>query len=84
MAYHTALPGCPIAEVRGGGFSSSGGGGNSYIYGALYVVGSVTTTANSGVTVFYNQDAGDNIATTKIILARESWRGILDHWPSGL
>ena len=68
----------------GGSFSTSGGGGNAYIYGTMVCKGSVSVASNSGVTVYYNRDAANNIHSKRVILTRVSWQDVLRPWPSGL
>jgi len=70
----------------GGNFNNGGGGGgNSDIYGALYVVGSATQTAASGVTFYYNAGASTGLLTTTISLSRISWQDALAYgWPPAL
>lgn len=69
----------------GGNFNNGGGGGgNSDIYGALYVLGSATQTAASGVTFYYNAAASSGLLTTSISLSRISWQDSNYGWPAAL
>ncbi|MFA5138594.1 MAG: hypothetical protein WC728_05110 [Elusimicrobiota bacterium] len=68
----------------GGDFSTSGGGGSSFIYGNMFAQGGVSVAANSGVTVYYNKESAQGIHTTKLVITRKSWQGIVRGWPSGL
>lgn len=68
----------------GGAFSTSGGGGNAFVYGNMLAQGSVSIAANSGVTVFYNKEAAQNIRTKKVNLRRILWQDQVLPWPSGL
>ncbi|MDE2312817.1 MAG: hypothetical protein KGL04_01410 [Elusimicrobia bacterium] len=89
--YHPSgltYPGSKIAfnglVYVGGILNGGGGGGNGNIYGAFYVVGTTTMTWNSGVTVYYNDGAAQNIMTTGVQLSRQSWQEKVMSWPSGL
>lgn len=68
----------------GGSFSTSGGGGNAFIYGNMLAQGSVSIAANSGVTVYYNREAAENIRTKKVNLRRILWQNQVLPWPTGL
>lgn len=69
----------------GGNFNADGGGGgNSDIYGALYVIGSASQTASSGVTFYYNAAASTGLLTTNVSLSRISWQDTNYGWPSAL
>lgn len=69
----------------GGNFNNGGGGGgNSDIYGALYVIGSATQTAASGVNFYYNAAASSNLITTNVSLMRISWQDSMYGWPPAL
>lgn len=68
----------------GGNVNVGGGGGNSDIYGLLYVVGSSTAASNSAVTLYYNESAAANLQVNQVILSRQSWKNVLDQWPTGL
>lgn len=65
----------------GGNFTISGGGGTSYIHGVAFVLGSSTMATASGVTLFYDKSASQNLQTTKIVLSRDSWQDVLQPWP---
>jgi len=68
----------------GGSFLTGAGGGQADIYGTMLVVGSSTMTNNSGVTVYYNEEASKNVRWSRIVLSRVSWQDIIRLWPSGL
>jgi hypothetical protein len=68
----------------GNNMTDSGGGGNADVYGGLYVNGAVNIGAHSGVTVYFNSAATQDLATTNVILSRISWQDSTYGWPSGL
>lgn len=70
----------------GGNFSGPQGGGNiDFVYGVIYVRGTVTLDGNSHVTIYYGDDAAQSVKTTNIVLKRESWQDWpRQGWPSGL
>jgi hypothetical protein len=68
----------------GGSFTTGGGGGNTDVYGTMLVVGSSTMTNNSGVTIYFNEEASKNVQWTRISLSRVSWQDYLSSWPAGL
>lgn len=69
----------------GGNFNNGGGGGGtSDIYGAMYVLGSATQTAASGVNFYFNAAAASGLLTTNVSLVRVSWQDSTLGWPSSL
>lgn len=68
----------------GGNFTISGGGGGSYLHGVAFVLGTSTMTTASGVTLYYDKEASQNVQTTKIILTRQHWQDVLVPWPAAL
>ncbi|MBI5211591.1 MAG: pilus assembly PilX N-terminal domain-containing protein [Elusimicrobia bacterium] len=68
----------------GGNLIQTGGGGNTNVVGAMYVVGDVSVGTNN-ITVWYDQNAGDWIKTTSVILSRKSWKDLPSQkWPTQL
>jgi hypothetical protein len=67
-----------------GSFLTGGGGGQADVYGTMLVVGSSTMTNNSGVVVYFNEQAGKNVQWTRVVLVRQSWQDSNYAWPSGL
>ena len=77
----TALSGFMYVQ---GDFVTGGGGGSTDVYGSLYVVGTSSATSNSGVTVYYNDGAVNDLQTTQVLLSRTWWQDVVMQWPSGL
>ncbi|HAH06274.1 MAG TPA: hypothetical protein DCM05_07055 [Elusimicrobia bacterium] len=68
----------------GGNVAIGGGGGSSNVYGNFFCLGTITVGSMSNVTVYYNKVSASGIRTSKVNLARESWRAVLYQWPTDL
>ncbi|MBI5631454.1 MAG: hypothetical protein HY921_11285 [Elusimicrobia bacterium] len=60
------------------------GNGNTDVNGVMYILGSSTMSANSSVTLYYDEETGRNMKTTNVLLTRQSWQDVLYSWPSAL
>lgn len=67
----------------GGNFQGPTGGGNSqFVYGVIYVKGTVTLNSNSFLKNYYSASAASAVLSTKIYLTRVSWENVVLQWPS--